>query len=86
MEQFKYVEYKYSKYKYVYDYGDLITNVASESVDGVCVGMTIYYYPKDGIREQEVFITGVSKEDCWYQFFLDNPTVCFNDITDWEVW
>lgn len=32
--------------------------------------------------ENVLYANGVSKPECWMNLFLDNPTICFNDIVD----
>jgi hypothetical protein len=35
-------------------------------------------------QEQIIYSDGDTKADCWMNFFLDNPDVCFNQVTDYN--
>ena len=34
--------------------------------------------------EEILYVEGCSKADCWMNFFMDNPDVCFNQIADYN--
>lgn len=49
--------------------------------------MIMYQVLEDGIPVQkECFVTSYSKLACFGKFFKENPTVCFNDVLDYEFY
>ena len=37
-----------------------------------------------GIKEQVAYARGSTKMEAWFNFFIENPNVCFNDVTDYS--
>jgi hypothetical protein len=38
----------------------------------------------EGLSEKVLHATGETKADCWMALFLENPSLCFNDIVDYS--
>ena len=38
----------------------------------------------EALSEKTILATGATKAECWMNFFLENPTKCFNDIVDYS--
>lgn len=36
------------------------------------------------MREEVLYSEGDTKAECWMNFFLDNPDICFNQVTDYN--
>lgn len=68
VEQFEYIEYKYGKLSSQYSLWD----------DDYCE-YTIHYYDNGNII-YETILEGSSECEALGQFFMDHPTLCFNDI------
>ena len=85
-------EYKEIKYKYSYwnrwddwdRYGYINTSNKKETYIDTCVQLYISF--KESDEETETFIEGKTENECWVTFFINHPTVCFNDVLDWEVY
>lgn len=41
-------------------------------------------YDAFGIKEQVAYASGSTKMEAWFNFFLENPSVCFNDVTGYS--
>lgn len=47
------------------------------------IEMEVIIVTLDG-EEEIIFTNGETKDECWKNLFLDNPDLCFNQITDWN--
>lgn len=65
---------KYSNYE---DIG--LANIAKNDKD-LELEVTIY---DESYSENVILATGETKAECWMNLFLENPTLCFNDIVDY---
>lgn len=73
---FEYVsKYSYFDFEDDYYYGNSRTDA-----------LVAFYYFGEDKKEMEACICGATEAECWYQFFVDNPNVCYNDIYDYEVY
>ena len=36
------------------------------------------------LKEQVAYASGSTKMEAWFNFFLENPSVCFNDVTGYS--
>lgn len=52
----------------------------------VVSGMEIGYLDPKTNKEVDVTIGGESEAECMYNFFLNNPDICWNDIIDYYIY
>ena len=76
--------FEYKRYQYPYRKFDFNNDYYSMPADDSTM-LAVYYYGEDK-TEKEAVIAGEVESECWVQFFMDNPTVCFNDVYDYEVY
>lgn len=92
-KQFEYVESiycgsNYYRYAYGYGYGDDDWYYSYSKKKGEKSKNTMFMevlYNKDG-KELVSYGRGYSESECWFEFFIDNPDVCWNDVLDYEIY
>ena len=71
--------YKYSGYGYA-TWGSSKTSYSNLS------GMWISWFDKEENGEREDYFRGDTTNECFGEFFRTYPTVCWNDVTDYEFY
>lgn len=63
------------------DYKDeRLANIAKTDTD---LELEVIVYDEN-LSEKTIDATGETKAECWMNLFLENPTLCFNDIVDYS--
>lgn len=57
-----------------------LANIAKSDTD---IELEVIIYGMD-LCEQTIVAVGDTKQECWMNLFLENPTLCFNDIVDYS--
>lgn len=83
--QYEYIERAYGLNHY-YGWGWNYGNYYSSKIekDDVCY-MEITFNDEKG-KPVTVFEEGCSEDACWVAFFMDNPTVSFDHVIDWDYY
>lgn len=94
-EQFEYIESLYAGFKYAYGYSygygyeedDWYYSYSKKK--GSSNRNTMMYlevtYCKDG-KENVAFGRGFSESEAWFDFFIENSDVCWNNVLDYDVY
>ena len=87
VEPFEFVE---SRWNGLYDYDDVYSygygyQTPTQYINTDEILLCVYFFTDDSTTVHEEVISGASLYDCWGQFFIENPGVCFNDVTDYEL-
>lgn len=90
-EKFEYIEADYYNYGYYggynnrynyydndYYYDDYLYNRQSKK--------TIVLIVCTSVKEDSIIVTGSSKDEVWKKFFIQNPSICYNDVLDFEYY
>ena len=56
---------------------------STQKVEEECVGLEVMLLGNKG--EETVRSYGHSESEAWYNFFINNPDVCYNDIIDYSI-
>lgn len=57
-----------------------LANIAMNDTD---LELEVIVYGMD-MCEQTILVEGATKAECWMNFFIENPRICFNDIVDYS--
>lgn len=47
--------------------------------------LEVMYFDKMTNEEDTIVVQGTSEDNCWTNFFFNNPTLCYNDIYDFDL-
>lgn len=80
-----YCGYGYSGYYGGYEYNNYSQYYGHDiSVNSDVVYLEVIYLNKDR-KEITTYVEGVTEENAWYSFFMENDETCFKDVLDFYV-
>lgn len=89
--QYEYIEREYYTYSNAYGDYSWIENYygrktyATETKHGYTyLALEVTVVTKDQ-EEDYIYVEGTDENECWVNFFFENPTLCFNNVLDWNI-